>query len=218
MRRTEVVTGLVIILAAFSFVTSLLLDFNFVSPYSTLQEDLAYLSEHINNQKISSYSWLATSVFILIAIPFYLIIFHKRLKALHYLNGLFMLGAFAGFLVMGKQGLDLHQTMVQILGEGFDQANEHIKLSLLEQFRQEQIYRRLGSSCVGLFAIGLSLTKFSLERFPLFSSVLLLVSGPVLIFFNWYDSEHLARTGAMAGIMIGVVVFCVRLINKGLTA
>jgi len=39
----------------------------------------------------------------------------------------------------------------------------------------------------------------------------------VLIFFNWYDPDHLARTGAMAGIMIGVVVFCVRLINRGLT-
>jgi len=208
---------LVIILVAFSFITSLLLDFNFVSPYATLQEDLAYLSEHINNQKISSYSWLATSVFILIAIPFYLIIFHKRLRTLHYLNGLFMLGASAGFLLMGKVGLELHQSMVQILGEGIEQANEQMNLGLLDQFRQEQIYRRLGSSCVGLFAIGLSLTKFRLGRFPLFSTGLLLVSGPALIFFNWYDLDHLARTGAMAGVIIGVVVFCVRLINKGLT-
>ncbi len=216
VRRTEVVTGLMIILVAFSFITSLLLDFNFVSPYATFQEDLAYLSEHIHNQRISSYSWLATALITLVAIPFYLVIFHKRLKTLHYLNGLFLLGASAGFMLMGKVGLELHQTMLQILGEGIEQANEQMNLNLLDQFRQEQNYRLMGSSCFGLFAIGLSMTKFRLSKFPLFSTGLLLVSGPALIYFNWYDPDHLLWTAAMAGIIIGVVVFCVRLINKGL--
>lgn len=216
VRRTEVATGLIIILVAFSYIASLLLDFNFLSPDTTLQEDLAYLSEHIHNQKISSWSWLATALVTLVAIPLYVFIHQKRLRSLHYINGLFMLGASAGFILMGKVGLELHQSMVQILGEGIEQANEQMKLSLLDQFRQEQLYRRLGSSCVGLFALGLSLTKFRLGRFPLFSTGLLLISGPVLIFFNWYDPDHLARTGAMAGIMIGAVVFSVRLINKGL--
>ncbi|MCK4747754.1 MAG: hypothetical protein KAT15_11980, partial [Bacteroidales bacterium] len=81
-RRTEAVTGLIIILVAFSYVTSLLLDFNFLSPDTTLQEDLAYLSEHIHNQEISSWSWLATSMITLVAIPFYLVIFRKRLRSL----------------------------------------------------------------------------------------------------------------------------------------
>jgi len=217
VRRFEALTGLVIILVAFSYITSLLLDFNFVSPYATLQEDLAYLSDHTQNQRISSWSWLSTSMITLAAIPFYILVFRRRLGSLHFINGFFMLGASAGFFFMGKVGLELHQSMVQILGEGIEQASEQLKLSLLDQFRQEQFYRRLGSSCVGMFAIGLSLTKFKLGRFPLFSTGLLLISGPVLIFFNWYDPDHLARTGAMAGIMIGVVVFCVRLINRGLT-
>jgi hypothetical protein len=217
IRRTEVLAGLIIILVAFSYIASLLLDFNFLSPDTTLQEDLAYLSEHTRNQKISSWAWLFTAAITLSAIPFYLIIFHRRMRSLHYINGLFMIGAAAGFTLMGIKGLELHQSMILLLSEGIEQANEQIKLSLLDQFRQELLFRRLGSSCVGLFALGLSLTKFRLGRFPLFSTGLLLISGPALIFFNWYDPDHLARTGAMAGIMIGVVVFCVRLINKGLT-
>jgi hypothetical protein len=144
-------------------------------------------------------------------------IFTNRLKALHYVNGLFMLGASAGFLVMGLEGLKLHQTMVQFFGEGLELVDEEIKLTLLDRFRDEQLFRRIGSSFVGLFAIGLSLSKFKLVKFPLFSTLLLILSGPALIFFNWYDPEHLVRTIAMAGIMIGVVVFCVRLINKGLS-
>ena len=113
VRRREVYTGLIIILVTLSYVTSLLLDFNFVSPYATLQEDLAYLSVHIQNQQISSWSWLATGLITFIAVPFYVIVFSHKLKALHYINGLFMLGASAGFVVMGLLGLELHQTMVQ---------------------------------------------------------------------------------------------------------
>lgn len=218
MRRREVMTGLIIILVAFSFITSLLLDFNFVSPFTTLQDDLAYLSDHIQNQKISSWSWLATALITFIAIPFYVAIFANRLKVLHYINGLFMLGASAGFLVMGLEGLELHQTMVLSFGEDLEMVDEQMKLTLLDRFRDEQFYRRIGSSFVGLFAIGLSLSKFKLGRFPLFSTILLILSGPALIFFNWYDPEHLVRTIAMAGIVIGVAVFCVKLINKGLSA
>lgn len=217
IRRREVITGLIIILVAFSFITSLLVDFKFVSPYATIQEDLAYLADHIQNQKISSWAWLTTAIVTFIAIPFYVAVFGTRLKFLHYINGLFMLGASAGFLVMGLVGLELHQTMVLSFGEGIEQVNEEIKFSLLDQFRDEQLYRRVGSSFVGLFAVGLSLSKFKLGRFPLFSTILLILSGPALIFFNWYDPEHLVRTVAMAGIMIGVAIFCVRLINKGLS-
>ena len=128
-----------------------------------------------------------------------------------------MLGASSSFLVMGLMGLELHQILVLSFGEGLEQVDEQMKLELLDRFREEQFYRRVGSSFVGLFAIGLSLTKFKLGRFPLFSTILLILSGPALIFFNWYDPEHLIRTIAMAGIMIGVSLFCVRLINRGLS-
>jgi hypothetical protein len=36
-----------------------------------------------------------------------------------------------------------------------------------------------------------------------------------MIYFNWHDPDHLIRTAAMAGIVIGMTIFCVRLINKG---
>jgi hypothetical protein len=218
VRRREVITGLIIILVAFSFIASLLLDFNFVSPYATLQEDLSYLSDHIENQLISSISWLGTAFFIFFAVPFYVLIFGNRLKALPYINALFMLGASAGFVVMGMVGLQLHELLSSSFEIGLEQLDEQIKLKMLEMFREQQFYRHIGSSFVGLFAIGLSLSKFKLGRFPLFSTILLILSGPVLIFFNWYDPEHLARTGAMAGIMIGVAVFSVKLINRGLTS
>jgi hypothetical protein len=216
-RSREITTGLVILLVAFSFMAALLLDFNFVSPYATLQEDLSYLSDHIVNQRISVYLWLGTALLILIAIPLFLATFHKRLRVLHYINGLLMVGASGSFLIMAVKGFELHQIMVQTLASGLDQTDEPSRILLLEKFREEQYYRYIGSSLIGLFAIGLGLTRIRIANFPVFATILLLLSGPVLVFYNWYDPDHLARTVAMAGVMLGVAIFSVRMINKGLS-
>ena len=217
VRRREVAAGMVINLTSFVYMASVLFDFSFVSSYASVQEDLLYLSEHINNQKISSIAWLFTSFATMVCIPFYLLVFHKKLHTLQYLNGLLILGASLGFLLMGNAGLELHRLMTEIPAEDFRETGEELRLRLLDQFRQEQLFRKIGSSFVGLFAIGLALSRIRLKRFPLFSAVLFLISGPLLIFYNWYDPDHLVRTAAMAGIMVGMVVFGVKLVNRGLS-
>jgi hypothetical protein len=217
IRRREVLTGLMLILLAFSYIVSLVLDFSFVSPDATPQEDLAYLSESVQSQQISSIFWLVTALLTLAAIPFYLTVFRKKIPVLPWLNSLFMMAATAGFLMMARTGLHMHGEMLGFLDQGIDQAGEDVQISLLDHYSLEQLYRRLGSTCVGLWALGLGLSRFFMVRFPLPASVLLLISGPVLVFFNWYNPDHLARTIAMAGILIGVMVFCVRLINRGLS-
>lgn len=217
-RRREVFTGLLIIGVAFSFIASLTLDFNFVSPYATLQEDLTYLTEHSADQKISALLWMVSAAMILLTVPFFLSTFHKRLKWLHYFNALVMVAASASFFIMSLKGLELHETLTRWLADGFDQADDATRLLLLDMYSAEQYYRYIGSSLIGLFAIGLGLTRIGVPRFPAFASVLLLISAPVLIFFNWYEPDHLARTVALSCVMIGMVIFAVRLINKGLSS
>ena len=207
---------MITLLAAFSYVASLLLDFNFVSPYATLQEDLVYLSNHLQNHQISVWAWLITAFMTFVAIPFYLLLFHKRIKVLPYLNALMLLGASVGFLMMGLTGLGLFHDLTAAVQKGIELADEQTRLDLLSMFNDEQFYRRVGSSFLGTFVFGLGLTKFWLRRYPLVSSILLFLSGPTMIYFNWTDPEHIIRTAAMAGIVIGMTIFCVRLINKGM--
>ena len=208
--------GLITLLAAFSYVASLLLDFNFVSPYATIQEDLAYLSNHLQNQQISVWAWLITSLMTFVAIPFYLLLFHKRIKVLPYLNALLLFGASLGFLMMGLTGLGLFHDLNTALQKGIELADDQTRLELLTLFHDEQFYRRVGSSFLGTFVFGLGLTKFWIKRYPIVSSILLFLSGPTMIYFNWTDPEHIIRTAAMAGIVVGMTIFCVRLINKGM--
>jgi len=215
-RRREVLAGLTIILAAFSYITALLLDFNFVSPYTTLQEDLSYLANHLRNQEISIWAWLATSLITFLAIPPYTMLFHNRLRALHYVNAVWLLGASIGFLLMGIAGLELHRELADGSLSGLEQADEQEWIKLLGLYQDELFYRRVGSSFVGTFAFGMGLTRFKIKRFPIIAMILLMISGPTMIFFNWYDPEHLIRTAAMAGILVGISIFSVRIINKGL--
>ncbi len=215
-RRIEVLAGLTIILAVASYVTSLLLDFNFVSPYATLQEDLSYLFTNQLNLQISVWAWIGTSIITFLAIPPFLKLFHKRMKVFHYVNAFWLLGAAVGFMLMGIAGINLYQELQGGAQNLLDETDEQLWIKLLGLFQDEQFYRRIGSSFVGLFAIGLAFSRVQMKRFPLFASILLLVCGPTMIFFNWYDPDHLIRTAAMAGIVIGVSTFSVRVINKGL--
>lgn len=210
-------TGLIIILVGFSFVLAMLLDFNLGNPYSSLLEDLAYLSDHSLNQKISAWAWLVTSLVTLVAIPFYLVVFHRRLIVLHYINGLLMLGAAGGAMMMGLVGLELNQILTQDLVEGVEQTNEQVRIGILEHLKDEEFYTGIGGGCAALFAFTLSLTRFRIARFPMISTILLMLSGPVLIFMNWYKPEHILRTAAISGMIIGLIIFCVRLINRGMT-
>ena len=215
-RRREIRAGLTIILAAFSYITALLLDFNFVSPYTTLHEDLSYLSTNLQNQQISIWAWLAASLITFLAIPPFILLLNKRLRVLHYLNALLLLGASIGFFLMGIAGLELYQELASGSLGGLVETNEQEWLKLLSLYQDELFYRRVGSSFVGAFAVGLSFTRIKLKRFPMIASILLVISGPTMIFLNWYDPEHLVRTAAMAGIIIGISIFSVRIINKGL--
>ena len=215
-RQREILAGLTIILTAFSYITALLLDFNFLSPYTTLQEDLSYLANHLKNQEISIWAWLFTSLITFLAIPPYLRLLHKRTRVLQYVNALLLLGAAVGFLMMGIAGLQLHQELAGGLLTGLEEANEEEWLKLLGLYEDELFYRRVGSSFVGAFAFGLGFTRFQMKRFPIIAMVLLMISGPTMIYFNWSDPEHLIRTAAMAGILIGISIFSVRIINEGL--
>jgi hypothetical protein len=215
-RQREILAGLTIILTAFSYITALLLDFNFLSPYTTLQEDLSYLANHLKNQEISIWAWLITSLITFLAIPPYLRLLHKRTRVLQYVNASLLLGAAVGFLMMGIAGLQLHQELAGGLLTGLEEANEEEWLKLLGLYEDELFYRRVGSSFVGAFAFGLGFTRFQMKRFPIIAMVLLMISGPTMIYFNWSDPEHLIRTAAMAGIFIGISIFSVRIINEGL--
>ncbi|MEZ5070149.1 MAG: hypothetical protein R2751_04050 [Bacteroidales bacterium] len=216
IRRREVAAGIVFLFASFAFLASLLMDFNFVSPYSTMGEDLSYLAEHSQNQALSSLAWLSAGGFTLLSLPLYLWVFRRHQRFLPFINGLFLLGAAAGFLWMGKLGLDMHRGLLLWPEQGVEFLDETTRLHLFEQYHEFQWYRAVSGSGIGAFVFLLGWSRIRIKGFPAFSVPLMILAGPALIFFNWYDPDHLGKTVAMAGVLLAVVVLSVRMINKGL--
>jgi len=221
MRKTEVGAGLLLILLAFSYITSLLLDFQFISPYATLHEDLGFLSENTGTLRTSTLAWMATSVLTLLASPLLFLALRKKQPFMARVTLLLMIGAATCFFLMALNGFRLYQAAAEVAGKGVEALEESMEISLLERFREEQLFRLLGSSFVGLWSFLLAFLRLKEARFPLLSSLLLATGGPVLITFNaliyfqGFDMDHLGRTSAMTAIIIGVMLLCIRLINKG---
>ncbi|MBN1133017.1 MAG: hypothetical protein JXR52_12850 [Bacteroidales bacterium] len=216
-RKTEVFTGFLVLLTTFGFIVAILLDFNFVSPYATLNEDLSFLMDHYNTQRISSYAWLSAAVLTFITIPFYQLTFKGRLKFLHHIATIFILAAGIGFFLSGWLGLKFSDSVNSILANNLSLTEEHVRLQLLGEFHEKQYFKRMAGISLGGLAILLGLTRFWVKRFPLLSSFLLILAGPVLIYYNWNESDHILRTTAIAAIAAGIIVFCIKLICSGLS-
>ena len=136
-RKREVGTGLMMLILAFSYIASLLLDFQFISPYASLQEDLSYLGEHTRSLQTSTIAWLITSVFTLLAAPFLFRMLKENHLFLAWTTLILMALASLFFLLMAIHGFRLYNTSLELVNRGIDLAEEKIKLSLLEHFRAE---------------------------------------------------------------------------------
>lgn len=216
-RKYEIFAGLFFILVVVGYLATLLFDFEFISPYTSMEEDLQYLVNNPGNSRTSTWLWLGTSGLTFLAAPLLFMALHRRLIWLHYLDCLLLLTAAGSFLMMGLTGFHLQSEIEQLGGAAVQEAGEEVQIQLLALFKQEQDWRYIGSSFLGLFAVCMAFSRIKLKNFPLLTSVLLILSGPVLIYFNWTDTEHVLRTAAMTGILIGIGTFSVRLINRGLS-
>jgi len=216
-RNIEIATGFIVLLASFAFIGAILLDFNFVSPYTTLNEDVNFLLEHSRSQMISAFAWIATAVLTVISIPFYILTFHKRLKFYHILISVLLVTAAAGFFLTGWLGLQFSDSINIAVSGGDGGITDNTVLNMLDNFSEEQYYKRIASSCIGVFVILLAFTRFRVKTFPVISTIFFILAGPVLIFYNWYDPDHILRTSAMATIATGMIIFCIKLIYSGLS-
>lgn len=215
-RRREIGAGLIFLLAVAVFIAALIADFQFISPYTTLEEDLQYLINNPEGSMLSTWFWLASGVATFFSAPLIFLVFNTHSRVLAWFSGLLVLAASACFLMMGIEGFHLQEEIRQLAGSDLGTMAEDSKFKLLSSFRQEQLWRFAGSSGLGAFAFMAGLSRIRIQAFPIMASVLLIICGPALIYFNWTDPDHVLRTAALTGVLVGISVFSLRLVNRGL--
>lgn len=216
IRRFEVLTGAFLILGVSGMLLAMLSDFSLVTPNSTLQEDMTYLSDNIESLRISAIVRLVCGFLTLVTIPFFLATFAHHTRIYHYINGSLILLISVYYFLTGWMGFQMIAQIGMLPPDYLTDASNQTEMQILLMIRQQEYLVMAGRSIIGLFLVLFSFSKFKARRIPFVSSLLFLLSGPLIIFFSWYDPEALALTTAMAAGAIGMVILGLRLINKGL--
>jgi len=212
IRNIEVLTGIILILATLSLLISYVLNFEYISPEHSIEEDMSFLLESTRPQRISSVSWLITSIFSLFLLPFYLITFYRFHRVIHIVNGLLITVIASLFFRTALAGFSIANIVESFPeNEGIQSVNQ-----ILSLIKDTILLIQIGLTTFGGYVFFLSISRFKNAGIPLFGTILLILSGPVLIVFIWMNPEHLLLTSAIAAATIGLLNAGVKLVNKGL--
>jgi hypothetical protein len=218
-RFIEVPTGLFFLTTILLVLVSFLFNFDFYNPDTSLEEDIGYLLDSSLRQKLSSITLITAGVANLVFIPLYLMMFHRFQKLIHIFNSFLILVMAFSFFRAGLTGLGIYRmvTGAESVETIIDPAST-VLYELLARIRVTILLTKTGITAFGLYSIVLSVSRFREVRFPVFGSMLLILSGPLIVTFVWLNPEHILLTAGLAAATIGFLMIGVTLVNKGLEA
>ena len=214
-RGTEIFTGLFLILSALAILASYLLDFEYPRVEEAVTTDLEYLNDNLIRQILSVFSWAAATLFLVLLLPFYLLLFNRYQRFMHILNGMLILATAYFFM---KSGLTTWHmvSLIRELPEPGNLSAESVSYEILIPWIQGNVAMdQWGRILLGLFLFSFSMVRLKAKSFPLFASILLFLSGPLIVLFSWTDPGHILLTSAMAASTVGMLLGGAFLVNRG---
>jgi hypothetical protein len=134
---------------------------------------------------------------------------------MHVLNGILILAAAYFFM---KSGLTTWHIvcLIRELPDPGNLSSESVSYEILIPWIQGNMAMdQWGRILLGLFLLSLSLVRLRAKAFPLFASILLFLSGPLIVLFSWTDPGHILLTSAMAASTVGLLLVGAFLVNRG---
>ena len=95
IRNTEIITGIFSILAGLALILTIITRFEFISFFSSLNEDLDYLLDNMQLLKLNSIIWLVTALIITVSASTFIVLLNPWHKLFSWLTGFFMILAAA---------------------------------------------------------------------------------------------------------------------------
>lgn len=205
IRIIEIITGLFLILSVLSLMVAFLLNYDFTVPNATFAEDLDFLADNINRQKVSAYCWITAGAAFLFFMPLYLVLFHRFQPGMHIVASFFLLVAAAAFFNSGLRALHIAETVAGVFDKEITD-NAMLSLDILLDVKYINTLYRAGLTAFGAFATVFTISRFSNVRFPVFGSTLAFLAGPLVIAFTWLNPGHVVMTLALAAAWTGLII------------
>lgn len=213
-RNTEVITGLFSLLAGIMLIFTILTRFEYITLFSSLDEDLEYLMDNITLLRINAVIWVITSLVVTVSASTFIVILNPFHKLFSWLTGFFLILSAAMICVSGIKAL----SVIDIL-QHFDQLelldNEILRLSIYTLSREKEIYIISAYTLLGLGFLSLGLFTFRTRRLSYFTAFVSTITGIIVpVFTSLIPESILADIGLVAGSVTFMVVG-VRLLFSG---
>lgn len=214
-RNIEIIGGLFMIASVLSMLIAFLINFDYTVPNATFEEDVDFMAESLNRQRISAALWMTAGGINLLFLPIYLILFSRFQKGMHVFNGFLLLGMAFCFFRLGLNVLDIAKITAASV-EMNSLQDDASSIGILKGIRNVMELRRIGITFFGAFSTVFTISRFSEVKFPVFGSTLAFLAGPVVITFIWLNPDHILLNTSLAVAWAGLLMIGVRLVNKGL--
>ena len=216
IRNTEIITGIFSILAGLSLIFTIITRFEFISFFSSLNEDLDYLLDNIQLLKLNSIIWLITGLIITVSASTFIVLLNPWHKLFSWLTGFFMILAAAMISVSGIKGLSVIEILLHF--QDLNLTNHEIlKLSIFTLAREKELYIIMAYSLLGIGFLSLGLFALSTRSMSIATGIVCLITGILLpVFTSLIPESILADIGLVAG-SITYMVIGVRILFNGLS-
>jgi len=213
-RNTEILAGLFSTLSGIMLIFTILTRFEYITLFSSLNEDLEYLINNVNLLRINAIIWVITSLVVTITASTFIAIMNPFHRLFSWLTGFFLILSAAMICVSGIKAI----SVIDIL-QHFDQLelinSEILKLSIFTLSREKEIYIIAAYTLLGFGFLSLGLFTFRTRRLSLFTAFVSTITGIIVpVFTSLIPESILADAGLVAG-NITFMVVGIRLLFSG---
>jgi hypothetical protein len=215
-RNPEIIAGIFALFTGISVVLTLLTRIEFLTSFSSLQEDITYLNENLILLKINSIIWTISALFLMLSAAAFIVAFQPHEPILAFLQGFFLILASTMFCVSGLKGFTIINLMNHYLEPDLKIA-ESIRYSIFSLSREKEVYIIASYTLIGLSFFMIGLFALITRKISIATGIIGMVTGILLPV-----SSSIIPTSifASAGIALACILFFIlsyRLLFKGLT-
>lgn len=215
-RSNEIATGTFAVLSGLALIFTILTRFEFISFFSSLNEDLEYLGDNLLLLRINSVIWIITSLIITFTAGNFIILLQPYHRLFSWLTGFFLVLAAAMISVAGIKGLSV-LGVYEYFGGDKVISSEVLKINIFTLAKEKDLYINTSHVLLGFGFLSLGLFALKTRRLSLFTGFVATLTGIILPFFNGIVQRSLfSDMGLVAGCITFMVVG-IRLLFSGIT-
>jgi hypothetical protein len=214
-RHPEIAAGIFALFSGISVVATLLTRIEFLSAFSSLQEDFVYMNENLILLKINSIIWIISALFIALSAAAFITAFQPHGTILAYLEGFFLILASVMFCISGIKGFTIIDLMNHYIEPDLKVA-EAIRFSIFSLSREKEIYTTASYSLIGLSFLMIGLFALVTRKISIATGIIGMLTGILLPVFSSLVPKSIL---ASVGISLACILFFIlsyRLLFKGL--